>query len=92
MRNGGVLRLAVFRVINALVWYDRYDVNVRNISTRTLLPNPWFDIYFIPKGELLLFKKPADKLLVSLSLAPNTVYQPGDYVEFDVQIYDAFTS
>eukprot|EP00347_Sterkiella_histriomuscorum_P004662 403359590 len=89
-RNGGVLRLAVFQVINALIWYDRYDFNAKNISTRNLLPNPFFDVYFIPKGELLFFKKPLDHLLVDINLGER-LYQPGDYVEFDVIVRDSST-
>ncbi|CDW88298.1 a-macroglobulin complement component [Stylonychia lemnae] len=88
--NGGVLRVAVFKVINALIWYDRYDFNAKNISTRNMLPNPFYDIYFIPKGELLFFKNPSETLMVEITTSKQ-VYKPGEFVEFQVQVLDRDT-
>eukprot|EP00347_Sterkiella_histriomuscorum_P007254 403349667 len=90
LENGGVLRLAVFQVINPLIWYDRYEMKFGNVSQINLLPNPFYNIYFIPKGELLFFKKPAEHLNVDI-LVSDRVYKPGEFVEFEVQVLNSLT-
>jgi hypothetical protein len=65
---GGVLRVALFRVLRPLIWYDRFTNFNRNnasdssISARTNLSNPLYAILNVPRGELLFFKKPAEDL------------------------------
>lgn len=36
-------------------------------ANRTHLPNPFYDTYFVPKGEILFFKKPSDSLEVIIT-------------------------
>jgi len=53
------------------------------VAERTQLPNPFFQFFTVPKGELLIFKKPADTLHVTVSTDQAT-YQPGETVNFEI--------
>jgi len=87
--NGGVLRVAILRVIRPLIWYERFEFlsqgkhsyNIseanQNISQRTQVQNPFYVYYSIPRGELLFFKKPKDVLRLTIS-TEKQVYMPGD--------------
>ena len=88
LTNGGVLRVAIFRVINPLIWYDRYDFNAKNQSTYNLLPNPFYEVYFLPKGEILFFKKPSAHLIVDLWSSPSNTFKPGEQVTITARVRD----
>lgn len=42
------------------------------VSERTQLPNPYFYFFSVPKGELLIFKKPAETIRVTVQTDKDT--------------------
>lgn len=101
--NGGVLSLSLYRLSNTLQSYVEnppvVTVNTTNNATNTTsssttLPDAAPSVvqqWFIPKGEILFFKRPDETLKVTIKTNKG-LYLVGDKVDYTINIVSTLTN
>ncbi|CDW76949.1 a-macroglobulin complement component [Stylonychia lemnae] len=86
--NGGILSLSIQKLTVAFKNFYRNKSVSETVSSNVTISNmtTWFE----PKGELIFFKRPNDRLTINIT-TDKTQYSPGDSVSYSIKVLNSTT-